>query len=249
MREIRTIVVDDEPLGQRGVVRALAADDEIAVVARCGNATEALEAIREHRPELVLLDIVMPGMSGIELTSQLGEVQAPAVVFITARDDHALAAFDAGAVDYVVKPIDPDRFAIAMARVKEKIRSARLRDAIAGVPDGDGAVVASPPRIAITAGDRIRFVEIAEVEWLEAAGNYVRVHTARGAHLVRNSMDRMERRLGPGFLRVRRSILVQAACIRELQPIVGGEYGIVLTSGMRLNSSRRYRRNLDVLLA
>jgi two-component system LytT family response regulator len=136
-----------------------------------------------------------------------------------------------------------------VARAKERVRLARLRDAVAVAVAGAGAQPHTPKRLAVPVGDRIRFIDVAEIEWIEAAGNYVRLHTTNGAHLLRGSMDGMERRLGPSrFIRLRRSILVQVQRIRELQPIVNGEYAVALASGIRLTSSRRYRRNLDLLL-
>ena len=250
---VRVLIVDDEPHGRRGVRVRLGRTPEAEVVGECANGREAVQAVGELRPDLVFLDIQMPGLDGFGVIEAVGPGAMPVTVFVTAYDQHALRAFEAQALDYLLKPIDDDRFDAAVARAVRRVRS----DAQHGLVDRLRALVTSgtsapgpaprqrPRRFAVKTGGRIMFVDAAEIDVAEAAGDYVSLRTARGEHLLRTTMAAMERDLGPDFVRVHRSTIVRASCVRELRPY-GSAYHALLHDGSRVKVSRGYR---DAVLA
>ena len=242
---IRAVIVDDEALARSTVRRLLAKDGEIEIVAECANGLEAVERVRSLAPELLVLDVQMPGLGGFEVLERIDAARAPLVVFTTAYDKFAVEAFDRCAVDYLLKPFDDERFARAIGRAKERLRAEAAADAgrrIAEVLAGLGRPVgieAPARRIAIPHGARTDYLETSEIDWIESADQYVQIHVRGATHLLRESMERVEKMLDPAaFLRVHRSAIVPIARIRSLEVLDGGNAQVLLASGVRLPVSR-----------
>jgi two-component system LytT family response regulator len=250
---VKVLIVDDEPLARLGVRRLLEPLPGVVIAGECGTGAEAVSAIVERRPDLVFLDVQMPGGSGFEVIEQLGAEVMPPVIFVTAFDRHAVRAFEVHALDYLLKPIDPDRFHDAFDRAARLLARAPgahgrrleglLREVIAP------AARAPLTRLAVREGGRIFFVEAGEIAFVEAAGNYARLHVGRRTHLVRRTMDGLGRRLGPDFVRIRRSLLVNAKEIAALEPYGKGSFAVLLRDGGKLISSRYYGARLRELVA
>ncbi len=253
MKRIRALIVDDEPIAREGLRTLLAAEAGIEIIAECRNGREAVKAIREQSPDLVFLDVQMPKMSGFDVVNEVGGRNMPAVVFVTAHDQYAIRAFEIDAMDYLLKPFDEERFRKTIDRVRTHLQHGPLT----GFNQSLSALLTRlnrdepkhNERIVIKSGGRIFFVNEAEVDWIEAAGNYVRLHVGDKSHLLRETMDGMCARLAVDkFVRIRRSLIVNVERIRELQPLFKGEYQIILEDGTELSSSRRYRDHLNPLL-
>lgn len=233
---LRVVIVDDEPLARSSLRVLLSRDPAIELVAECGSGEEAVARIRELRPDLAFLDIQMPEVGGFDVIDRLGARVPPAVVFVTAFDEHALRAFDAGALDYVLKPFTDARFGLALARAKAQIAQARAARGAAEVP----------ARLAVRSGRGIQFVALADVAWVESADYCVDLHVADRTHTLRRSMASIEAELEPaGFCRVHRTAIVNLAHVRALEAGLDGEAEVVLRSGKRLPTSRRHRANLQ----
>jgi two-component system LytT family response regulator len=255
---LRTLIVDDEPIARRGIRRLLQVEPDVEIVGECGNGHEAVAAIRKLSPDLVFLDVQMPLLDGFGVIESLSAETTPAVVFVTAYDEHAIRAFEVNALDYLLKPIDPERFRKTLERARleacgsetkhltQKL-SALLQSLRELQPNA-----APPPyleRIAIKEQGRVFFLCVEQLDWLRAQGNYVELHAESESHLLRETMDGMESKLDPRkFLRLRRSTIVRVERIKELRPLFNGEYAVLLQDGTQLVSSRRYRQNLDALL-
>lgn len=236
---ISAVIVDDEPLARSSLRVLLARDPMIELVAECGSGDEAVERLRELRPELVFLDVQMPEVSGFEVLERLGTDVPPAVVFVTAFDQHALRAFDAGALDYLLKPYSDARFALGLTRAKEQIAQARA-------VRGAGGAAALPARLAVRSGRAVHFVALADIGWVESADYCVDLHVAGRTHTLRRSMASVEAELEPaGFCRVHRTAIVNLSHVRALEAGADGEAEIVLHDGQRLPTSRRYRAALQ----
>ena len=247
--KIRVLVAEDEPLARERIRSLLDDESDIEVVAECPDGRTAIQAIRQHRPDLVLLDVNMPERTGFEVIEAIGPDTMPPVIFVTAYDQFAVQAFDAHALDYVLKPFDEDRFRTAVERAREAILrrnggtlDARLNDLLAGLR--------KPPRhlerLAVKSGGRIIFVRADEISWIGAEGNYARLHVGKKSYLMRETMTGLESRLDPErFLRIHRSTIVAIDAIAELEPLFQGDYVVVLRDGTRLTSSRGYRQNLQ----
>ena len=251
--KIRTLVVDDEPVARARVLSLLRTEADVEVVGECVTGTQALCAIQEKSPDLVFLDIQMPEVDGMELARSFHDGK-PAVVFVTAYDEYALRAFDVHAVDYLLKPFSAERFRSALTHVRHQLTQ---RQATAGGPGPDpraGQRPAAPRperhnRLVIKSSGRIHFVRIQEVDWCEAAGNYVCLHVGPQTYLVRGTMSHIESQLDTGqFVRVHRSTIVNLDRIQELRPSFNGEYVIVLHDQTRLTLSRGYRHSLQARL-
>ncbi len=231
--KIRTLVVDDEPLARSNLIVLLRLDPEIEVVGECGSGLKALVEIRGRKPDLVFLDVQMPECDGFDVVEQLGKDLPSAVVFVTAYDQYALRAFEAGALDYLLKPFDDARFHRALARAKERIAQSKE----------------SPPRIdrlVIKGTGQVTFIRISDIDWIEAADYYACLHVRTKAHLLRRRMSDLERELDPTvFCRVHRSSIVNLNRIRGLEVNEDGEYEVALDTGTRLRLSRRYRKQLQ----
>jgi two-component system LytT family response regulator len=248
---IRVIVVDDEPIARRGIRQQLRSETDLEIVGEYGDGAAAIDAITELAPDLVFLDIQMPEVGGFDVVEAIGVARMPAVVFVTAYDEHALRAFDVHAVDYVLKPIDRHRFRTAVERARRRLSHApgQLDRRIAAALEDLGRPAQDyAKRLAIKGGGRVILVDVDEVDRLEAAGNYVEVHSGARHHLVRETMASLEARLDPArFVRVSRSSIVNAERVRELQPMFNGDFVVVLRDGTRVAGSRRYRAALDML--
>lgn len=234
---IRTLLVDDEVLARLALRQALATHADVEVVGECGNAAEAMQAIGALAPDLMFLDIRMPGMDGFRLLHQLQPDTLPMVVFATAYGQHALRAFDAHALDYILKPIDQARFDQALARVREHWHGLRARDR--ALPPS----AAEPlQRISVRVDEHIRVIATDTIDWIEADGNYVRIHVGKQAYLHRETLAHLLGALDPArFLRIHRGTLVNVERIREVHPLFKGSAEVVLHDGTRLDLSRRFR--------
>jgi len=255
---IRTVIVDDEPTARRGVRLLLKRDAMFEVVAEVANGLEAVEVIERERPDLVFLDVQMPGLCGFEVLNKLGKDVPPAVIFVTAHDAHALRAFEVNAIDYLLKPYDDTRFYEALERVKKSRRhesaeaeSSRMRQLLDFVQSkmSSGQSGADTDRILVKSSGDIYFLKADEIDWIEAEGDYMKFHTGEKSHLMRETMARLEARLdGKRFIRIHRSTIVNIDRLRKLSPSFGGEYAVVLEDGTKLKLSRGYHDRIAELL-
>jgi two-component system, LytTR family, response regulator len=230
---IRTVIVDDEPLGRSNLFVLLAQDEEIEVVGQCSSGAEAIQEIRRSKPELVFLDVQMPEVDGFDVLEQLGADQPRVIIFVTAYDQYALRAFEAGALDYLLKPFDNLRFERALSRAKQNIRGA------AGSKRGS-------ERLIVKSSGQVVFVRQSEIDWVEAADYYSCLHVGTKAHLLRRSMAELENELDASiFCRIHRSAIVNLSRVRELKLSAEGEYDVVLEDGQKVRLSRRYRAQLQ----
>ena len=244
--------MDDEPLARERIRRLLQKEADIEIVGECADGNEALAAIGEQQPDLVFLDVQMPELDGFGVLEQLGRGATPAIVFVTAHDRFALRAFEVHALDYLLKPFDGERFRKALERARDRIQhrqtgdlSRRISDLLADFKSG------APPqnRLAVKSGGRVLFLKIEDIDWVEAADNYVNLHIGNEAHLHRETMTAMEGKLpADKFMRVSRSTIVNIERIKELQPLFHGEYAVILRNGTRLTLSRSHREELNRLL-
>ena len=264
VRTLRTLIVDDERLARVGLRRQLEVLEGVDLVGECAGGEEAVRAIEELEPDLVLLDIQMPGMGGFDVVRRVGPAAMPPVVFVTAYDEFALEAFEVDAVDYVLKPIDPDRFRSALTRVRKRIRGesrgdleARLGRLLARLESGAGeragGAEAGPRgglrRLIVRKGGRVLLLDAADVDWIESAGNYARLHVGSDAYLLRRTTRELERELDPrAFLRIHRSVIVNMERVSHLKSTRDGRYACVLKDGTRLESSRRRRAAVEAFL-
>jgi two-component system, LytTR family, response regulator len=252
---VRAVVVDDEAVARRRVIRLLSEREDIEVVGEANGGRTAVEAIQRSRPDLVFLDVQMPDFDGFEVLRQLEGEKLPVVVFVTAYDDYALRAFEANAIDYLLKPYDSDRFTRAVDRALHWIGTARsgdeedrLRSLLREVLRNQQAVASSDARAApldrfmIKKRGRAQFVRADEVDWIESDGNYVRIHVGTTSHLVRGTIAACADRLDPRrFVRVHRRYIVNIDRVSEVQPWFGGDYVIILGNGHKLRLSRNFR--------
>jgi len=250
---LRVLIVDDEPVARRGILRLLQQEPDIEIVGECGDGAAAISAITTLAPDLVFLDVQMPELDGFAVIEAIGGNCMPAVVFVTAFDQHAVRAFDAQALDYVLKPVDPERFRRALQRARSHLAHPdegfvrRVSEALKSLDRGE--LHRYPSRLAIRSEGRVRLLEIDEIDRIVAAGNYVDVHAGAKQHRMRETMASLESRLDPQrFIRVSRAAFVGIAHIREVQPLFNGDFVVLLKNGAQVNGSRRYRAALDVLL-
>ena len=235
---IRCLLVDDEMLARLALRQALAVH-ALDVVGECGSADEAAQAIAQLQPDLVFLDIRMPGMDSFELMQRLQPDALPLVVFATAFDAHALKAFDAGAFDYVLKPIDQERFDRSMDRVTRQWRRLASDQPAPRQPLFAAPVV---ERLSVRVGEALRVVRVADIDWIAAEGNYVRLHAAGETILHRQTLQQLHGQLDPSrFLRIHRGTVVNLDRVSEIHPLFHGDAEIVLRDGTRLPLSRRFR--------
>jgi two-component system, LytTR family, response regulator len=245
----RVIIADDEPLARARLRMLLADEPWIEIIAEATDGRTAISAIEKFRPDLVFLDIQMPGGSGFDVIDSIGAARMPFVIFVTAFDRYALRAFDVHALDYLLKPFDRERFRDALVRARERLERSSSGDLerklLALVSD----LKPNPQpmeRFVIKSGGRVFFLRAEDIEWIEAAGNYVKLHVGAETHVFRETMNSLEARLNPSvFFRIHRSHIVNIERVRELQPWFNGEYVVFLTSGARLTLSRGYREKLQ----
>ncbi|MEO7209114.1 MAG: LytTR family transcriptional regulator DNA-binding domain-containing protein [Steroidobacteraceae bacterium] len=237
--QIRTLLVDDEVLGRLALRQALASHEEVEIVGECSNADEALRAVEIVHPCLLFLDIQMPGMDGFKLLHGLSRDGWPLVVFATAYGEHALRAFDANAVDYILKPIDQARFDEAMERVKRRWETKTVRTADRLFKRATKSFV---QRISVRVGDHLRLIAVADIDWVRADGNYVHINMGGSTFHHRGSLRHLLASLDPSrFIRIHRSIAVNVDRVREVHPLFQGAAEVVLQDGTRLELSRRFR--------
>ena len=249
MNRIRTLVVDDEPMARERVLSLLQHEDDVEVVGECSDGTQALAAIQHYAPDLVFLDVQMPGIDGFGVIEGIGADKMPTVIFVTAYDEYALRAFEVHALDYLLKPFGRDRFRETLQHVRaslERRRAGDLGRRLLALVNDIKPAPAKLDRLVVKSGGRVFFLRTDELDWIEAAGNYVRLHLGEESHLFRETMNRMETRLDSRrFARIHRSRIVNTERIKELQPWFNGEYVVILRNGTRLPLSRGYRDRLQ----
>jgi two-component system LytT family response regulator len=247
---IRTVIVEDEPPARERLVRLLETEPDVSVVATCGDGHEAVDAITQHEPDLVFLDVQLPELDGFEVLASLPPHRCFELVVVTAHAGHALAAFDAAAIDYLLKPFDADRLHETLERVRSRLVGRNGPTPASGVALDDSDRPPCWDRVAVREHNRVLFVKPADIDWVQADGNYVRLHAGAQSHLVRETMRAVEQRLAPrGFLRINRSVLVNLDRVRELQPLFHGDAVVILHDGRRLNVTRAFRPQFDELLS
>jgi two-component system LytT family response regulator len=246
---INVLIVDDEPLARERIRALLERDPDVVVAGECSDGEEAVAAIRSLAPDLVFLDVQMPEKDGFDVVREVGASAMPTVVFVTAYDQYAVRAFDVCALDYLLKPFDEDRFAQALARAKTQargdVRGDVLQRRMLALVEEMRARSRYLDRLMIKAGGHLFFLKAEEIDWIEAEGNYVRLHVGEASHLLRETVVGLEAQLDPGrFLRIHRSTIVNLDRVREIQPLFHGEYRVVLHDGTKLTLSRGYRDRL-----
>jgi two-component system LytT family response regulator len=250
---IRTLIVDDEPLGRSLIRRLLTEDTDFERIGECANGAEALRAIRNESPELVFLDVQMPELNGFQVLAELQNERLPLVIFVTAFDTFALKAFEAHALDYLLKPVADDRFFEALKRVKTYITGRessefheRLLRLVREVTHPSKYI----SRLAVESGGRFIFLKVGEIDWIEATGNYLNLHVGKQSYLLRGRISEFEKKLSPEeFFRVHRSFIVNLDRIKEFQPLFKGEGLVLLKDGTQLSASRTCSRKLHQFLS
>jgi two-component system LytT family response regulator len=254
---MRVVIVDDEELARRGVRARLEQIGDVNIVAECKNGREAIDAIRRMTRDLVFLDVQMPGKSGFDVIEAIGWDKFPQVIFVTAHDRFAIRAFEVNALDYLLKPIDEERFDLALRRARESFFRKQESDlgrrlgAVLKEVSADKSNVAQAftDRIVIRSGGRVVFVKVSEIDWVEAAGDYVTLHSGKKSWLQRETISDMEKKLEPsGFRRIHRSTVVNLERISEMRALDNGEYRVLLRDGTELKLSRNFRRALQSLI-
>lgn len=249
IQPIDTLIVDDEVLARKKLCVLLQRDPDFRVVGECSTAADGIRALRQFRPALMFLDIQMPDDDGFSVINAIGPEWRPKIIFTTAYDSYAIQAFDAEAVDYLLKPFDEERFSRAVKRAKSEILAEMSQRSGSPAPDGQSAAHRPLERFVVKSEGRILFFTTDEIDWIEAASNYVKLFSSGKGYLVRQTMNEMEKKLNPSqFLRIHRSIIVNVKKIRGVQPCNSGEFIVTLVTGKELPSSRGYRENLGSLL-
>jgi two-component system LytT family response regulator len=275
--KIRALIVDDEPLARERLRSLLQDESDIELSGEFENGTKAVDAIRQDAPDLLFLDVQMPELDGFGVLQAIGPDRVPAVIFVTAYDEYALRAFDANAMDYLLKPFDQERFRRSLDRARSHLqldRASRVNDKLQSLmrylnidpnqlsqlPQNAGAPASSQgsnghstsaqsDRLVVKSGGRVYFLKTDEIDWVEAAGNYVRLHVSKDSHLLRETMNGIETKLDTRrFMRIHRSTIVNLERIKELQPWFHGDYVVLLRDGTRLTLSRGYRDKLQQVL-
>jgi two-component system LytT family response regulator len=260
--KIKVLVVDDEPLARDKIRGMLKNKEDFEIVGEAGNGKEAVSAIHKLEPDLLFLDVQMPEMDGFQVLQTIGPNRIPMVVFVTAYDRYALQAFEVFALDYLLKPFDRERFDKALARARTQLDQEIRKDLTQGLQAlmeelsrvrQSGSLATPGPkfleRLAIKASGRIFFLRTQDIDYIESEGNYVRVHTGKESHLIREAMSVLETQLDPKkFLRIHRCTIVNVDRIQELQPWFHGEYRVILRTGVQLTLSRSYREKLREFL-
>jgi two-component system LytT family response regulator len=257
--KIKALIVDDEPLARRTISDLLHDDPEVEVIGECGSGAEAVASIREQPPDLLFLDVQMPGMSGFDVLSRIEFENIPAIIFVTAYDVYALKAFEVHALDYLLKPFTDERFSEALARAKSQVELREVRGLARGlraflrerpgVEDLAGRRKGFLTRFMVKLGSRVIFIDPADVDWIEADNYYIKLHVGGRAHLLRLSMKELEEKLDPKwFWRIHRSAIINLDRVKELHQHPSGEYVVVLKDGTELKLSRGRRERLQELL-
>jgi two-component system LytT family response regulator len=251
MSAIRVLIVDDEPLARKGIRRFLSGESNLEIVGESPNGVDAVARIAELRPDIVFLDIQMPDLDGFGVIDCIEPERLPLIIFVTAYDEHAIRAFEIHAFDYVLKPFDQKRVIKALQRARSYLEENRDARARRDMKEVLREIRKDRPldRFVVRENERIFFVPVSDVIWIEAAGSYACIHLAKGSHILRETMTNLENRLAAQrFFRVRKSAIVNGSRIREIRPMFHGEYDLVLTDGTTLTSSRRFRQNIQTFL-
>lgn len=250
---LRVVVVDDEELGRERLQALLEEQTGVQIVGVCSDGASAVECIESARPDLVFLDVQMPGMSGFDVIENLDPSHLPAVVFVTAHDGHAIRAFEIHALDFLLKPFDQTRFEKALERARAQLaakKSSAIDPRLVSLLEELHEERKYPERLIVKSSGRVFFVRAEEIDWVEASGNYVKVHAKGEAHLLRESMKNMESKLDPKtFVRIHRSAIVNIDRIKELEPWFHGEYIVIMRDGTRLTASRVFSDRLSALIS
>jgi two-component system LytT family response regulator len=243
--KLRALIIDDESIARRRLRRFLDADTDVDVIGECGDGEAAVEAIRNERPDLAFLDIQMPEMDGFEVASRVGLERMPVTIFVTAYDQYALRAFEAHAIDYLLKPFGKTRFEEALGRAKQHIAGGLNQEALSRVVAMLGTAASQksyPDQLPVNHHGHVVFVNIAEIDWIEAAGNYARLHAGSRQFEVRETLTSIANKLDPlTFMRIHRSTIVNVRRIKEIHPWFGGHHLVVLNDGRELRMSRYQR--------
>jgi two-component system LytT family response regulator len=248
---LNALIVDDEPLARKALIRLLKIERDINVIGQCGDGESAVDAIRRAQPDLVFLDVQMPEMDGFRVVETIGVNQMPVTIFVTAFDRYAINAFDANAVDYLLKPFAADRLSRALARARDRylgrqnqVTAQRLFSLLGSRYQSDYA-----QRLTVSTAGRILFVSVGDIDWIEAEGNYARLHVSRHVYDVRETLQALMEKLDPReFIRIHRSTIVNAQRIREVQPWFQGSHLVLLHSGEELRMSRYQREAVKRLM-
>jgi two-component system LytT family response regulator len=247
MSGLRVVVVDDERLARQKIRTLLARESGVEIVRECANGPEAVDAIRDETPDLVFLDVQMPGMDGFGVLRAVGGAASPAIVFVTAHEKYAVKAFEVHAIDYLLKPFDRARFRVALDRAREQLATGAHHDCAARIAAmiREMQAPAFAERIAVRTGGRMFFVRVDDIDWIEAADNYARIHHRKGTSLVRETMTALETTLDPRrFVRVHRRAIVNLDRIEEVRTLFHGEQVVVLRGGVEVPCGRAYRERL-----
>ena len=251
--KIRIIIVDDEPLARNKLKLFLAKEPDIEIVRECANGREAIAALGKYRADVMFLDIQMPEIDGFGVVGAVAPERLPFVVFVTAHDAFAVKAFEVHALDYLLKPFDRERLKESLVRVRKAMQRAsieRHHSQILSLLNDLKKQRPQPERILIKASGRVYFVTIDEIDWVEAEGNYIKLHVGNETHLLRQTIKALEQQLDPHhFVRIHRSTIINVDRIKELQPWFGGDYLAILRNGHRLNVSRTFRKRLTQFLS
>lgn len=257
-RKIKVLIVDDEPLARDNLVLLLQADKEIETIDLCANGFEAIAAIEHHRPDILFLDVQMPKMNGFEVIKSIDASIMPVVVFVTAFDKFAIGAFEANAIDYLLKPFSDQRFRQSLEKAKDQLKQrAIIEHAKQFVGLIENNLLSNDSisrsrhihRIAVKTVGKIQFLSVEDIDWIEADGSYVKLHSKGKTHLIRDTLLNLETKLNPEmFMRIHRSTIVNIERINEMYPYARGEYVLILKDGSRLKMSRGQKEKLHMLL-
>lgn len=244
--KMRVLIVDDEPWARRRIATLLKREEDVEIVKECAGGEEAIQAITECAPDLVFLDVQMPEVDGFEVLDAIGPEHMPLVIFATAYDKYAIQAFDAQAIDYLLKPFDEERFRKALNRARReldgKISSEMALSKLLESMRGERRYL---QRLVAKSSGRVLFLKLGDIDWLEATGNYVTLHAGKESHMLRTTMNALEPRLDPAqFARIHRSSIVNLDRVREMQPLFRGEQVLILKDGTQLSVGRAYRAKL-----
>ncbi len=248
MKRIRALIVDDEPLARERIKRLLGGEADVEIAGECADGRETVESINSLKPDLIFLDIQIPELDGFEVLQEIGVAEMPAVIFITAYDRYALQAFDVHALDYLLKPYNRERFSKAVERARAQLlhgKDNKLDERLLSLLENLKTEPKYLERLVIRSAGRVFFLRTDEIDWIEAEGNYLRLHVNRETHLLRETMTRLAAKLDPNkFLRIHRSTLINIERIKELQPLFHGDYTVTLRDGTELTLSRNYHDKL-----
>jgi two-component system LytT family response regulator len=245
MKSIGALIVDDEPLARQRVHRLLEEEKDITILGECGDGVDAISQIRSKKPDIVFLDVQMPEVDGFDVLGSLSQEDMPLVIFVTAYDQHAVRAFEVHAIDYLLKPFEDDRFMQSLQRAREVVQHGTIAAStqrLLELLNETRAERGGTKRIMVRAGGHISFLRTADIDWIEAQGDYVSLHCQGKRHLIRENIGDLELRVQPeGFIRIHRSTIINITRIKELQPLFHGDYTVVLVDGSRLTMSRSFR--------